>query len=250
MIGIFDSGSGGLTVLKALRERLPSADVVYFGDIGHAPYGERTHEELSMLTVQAIKRLQTRGASKIISACNSVSASMALSLFDAFDIAPTHMIEMVGPTVAQFRDFPGRILLCATQATIKSGIYQNAFNMVGKEIQVLALPGLAGAIEFGKPEEEIAGIIHKAFSSQRAADVVILGCTHYPLVWPLFRSAVPTAALFDPAVAVAERAQRLFWPQEVGEGTTQFLISQESQEFRRFVRTLFPDAQYGVEVVE
>ncbi len=250
MIGIFDSGSGGLTVLKALRERLPSADVVYFGDIRNMPYGERSHEELSMLTVQAIKRLQAEGATKLVSACNSVSASLALSLFDVFDIMPAQIIEMVGPTVSQFKDFPGRILLCATTATIKSGIYQNAFHMVGKEIQVLALPGLAGAIEFGKPQEEIQKIISKSFESQRPTDVVILGCTHYPLAWGTFRSVLPRTALFDPAVAVSERAEKMFWPQEVGEGTTKFILSGDSEHFRTLVKQLFPDTNYEIKVVE
>lgn len=250
MIGIFDSGSGGLTVLKALRETLPSADVVYFGDIKHAPYGEKSHEELSLLTTQAIRLLQSRGATKIISACNSVSASLALSLFDAFDIAPTQIIEMVGPTVAELKHVPEKLVLCATPATVRSGIYQNAFHMVGKSIEACAIAGLAGAIEFGKPEAEIEKLIGRALESRPHADIVILGCTHYPLVLPLFRRALPSATFFDPAKSVAERAEKLFWPQEVGEGTTRFLISEESPQFRLFVEKLFPNSSYEIEVLE
>src|SRR3989344_6221172 len=123
MIGIFDSGSGGLTVLKAVREEMPSADVVYFGDIKNAPYGSRSNSELSILTVRAIELLQKRGAESIVSACNSVSASLAVSLFDALSITPTQLIEMVGPTVASFRNSDARILLCATPATIRSEVY-------------------------------------------------------------------------------------------------------------------------------
>ena len=78
MIGIFDSGSGGLTVLKAIREVMPSADILYFGDIRNAPYGEKSREELSRLTVNSIRVLQARGATSIVSACNSVSASLAV----------------------------------------------------------------------------------------------------------------------------------------------------------------------------
>jgi glutamate racemase len=125
MIGIFDSGSGGLTVLKTVRERMPSADILYFGDIKNAPYGEKPHGELGALTVRAIELLQKRGAESIVSACNSVSASLAISLFDALSLAPGHLIEMVGPTVSAFKDSPERILLTATPATIGSEIYQN-----------------------------------------------------------------------------------------------------------------------------
>src|ERR1700691_5454183 len=125
MIGVFDSGAGGLTVLRAIKEEMPSSDIVYFGDIKHAPYGERSRKELSELTIAAIRLLQARGATSIVSACNSVSASLAVSLYDALDLAPDRLIEMVGPTVSALRDVEG-ILLAATPATNESGIYQNA----------------------------------------------------------------------------------------------------------------------------
>ena len=88
MIGIFDSGMGGLTVLRALRDVLPSCDVIYFGDTRNAPYGVRPREELTALTVEGLKLLQARHATNIVSACNSVSASLAISLYDALSIAP------------------------------------------------------------------------------------------------------------------------------------------------------------------
>src|SRR3989338_4503180 len=134
MIGIFDSGSGGLTVLKAIRDQMPSSDVVYFGDIKNAPYGSKTNSELSVLTVRAIELLQNRGADNIVSACNSVSASLAVSLFDALSLTPPQLIEMVGPTVSSFKNSSARLLLVATPAPIQSEIYQNAFRMIGKDI--------------------------------------------------------------------------------------------------------------------
>src|SRR5262249_29763383 len=121
MIGIFDSGSGGLTVLKAIREEMPSADITYFGDIKNAPYGSKTNAELSALTVKAIELLKSRGAESVVSACNSVSASLAVSLFDALSLSPERLIEMVGPTVSSFKGSNARTLLVATPATIQSG---------------------------------------------------------------------------------------------------------------------------------
>ena len=250
MIGIFDSGSGGLTVLRAIRDVLPSCDVVYFGDIRNAPYGSKSNEELSLLTVEAIKLLQSRGATKIVSACNSVSASLAVSLFDALDIAPARLIEMVGPTVSFLKDTDKKLLICATPATVRSGIYQNAFAMAGKKVETLAIPDLAGAVELGKPRQEIEDIVSAAFDGAPEHEVLVLACTHYPLVLESFKKALPHKVIFDPAAAVAERAQKLFWPQEVGSGSTSFLISKESPIFRRFVREFFPDGNYSVKVVE
>lgn len=253
MIGIFDSGSGGLTVLKAMRDVLPSADVLYFGDIKNAPYGSKTSEELSMLTVAALQLLTAHGAKSIISACNSVSASLAVSLFDALDIAPQQLIEMVGPTVAYFKGSSAHIALCATPATVRSGIYQNAFRMVGKDIVAVPVPDLAAVIEFGKSEEEMQKCIKAAFANVSFADidVLILACTHYPLVETLFREILPEhVTIFDPAIAVAQRVEKRFWPREAGNGTTRFLISVESPQFRGLVSKLFSQKNYSIEVVE
>lgn len=234
MIGIFDSGSGGLTVLKAIRERIPSADVVYFGDIKNAPYGSKSNSELSVLTVRAIELLQKRGAESIVSACNSVSASLAVSLFDALSLAPTQLIEMVGPTVSSFKNSSARLLLAATPATIESEIYQNAFRMIGKDVETVAIPDLAPAIEFGNSEKEIEQIIRDAFAEVplQNFDVLILACTHYPLVQHLFERVLGSLPLYDPALAVGERVKKQLWPREVADGTTHFIISKDSQTFR------------------
>ncbi|HUX80988.1 MAG TPA: aspartate/glutamate racemase family protein [Candidatus Paceibacterota bacterium] len=252
MIGIFDSGSGGLTVLKAIRAELPTADIVYFGDIKNAPYGSKTNRELSTLTVHAIELLQKEGAESIVSACNSVSATLAISLFDAFSIAPDHLIEMVGPTVHAFKNTTKRILLVATPATIHSEIYQNAFRMIGKDIQAIAIPDLAKAIEFGSSEEKIEQIIREAFSAipTESFEVLILACTHYPLVAPIFTRVLgDIPVLFDPATEVGARAKRQLGAREVGKGTTRFLISQDSQLFRDRVAALHLTPTPDIEVV-
>ena len=254
MIGIFDSGSGGLTVLRELRKVLPLADVLYFGDIKNAPYGKKSREELSLLTVQAIEFLQSKGATSIVSACNSVSASLAISLFDIFSLTPTSLVEMVGPTVAYFRDTSSRILLCATPATISSHIYQQAFHMIGKEITTLAIPDLAGTIEFGGSREKIEDIMRKSFegTSLNDVDVLILGCTHYPLVSDMFAELCAEAGVevFDPAIAVATRAGKFLGGSESGSGTTTLYISQDSAPFRVLVAKLFPNSPVKIEVLK
>jgi glutamate racemase len=253
MIGIFDSGSGGLTVLSAVKKLLPSVDVVYFGDTKHAPYGGKSREALTERTIAAIQILAHEKATSVLSACNSVSASLAVSLFDAMALPPERLIEMVGPTVAHFRGSSARVLLCATEATIASQVYQNAFHMIGKDIKMLAIPALAGAIEAGASEEELTRIIHDAFDTADANtfDTVVLACTHYPLVSHIFEKVLESSVIiYDPADAVAARVEHQWWPRESGNGTLRFLISAESEVFRACVARLFPHNAYSIEVIE
>lgn len=251
MIGVFDSGSGGLTVLRAIRDILPSADIVYFGDIAHAPYGHKSREELTELTLGAIRLLRNEGATTVVSACNSVSASMVVSLFDVFDLDIQQLIEMVGPTVASFRGTPNRLLVCATPATVLSGMYQHAFKMIGKDVVMCPLPNLAGLIESGAPQEVIDHDIREALNAYApdTYDTVLLCCTHYPLVRDSFVRACGTRVeVVDPAHAVAERVMRYAWPREVGNGALSFIISKESETFRSYVESLFGGEPYSIEV--
>ena len=207
MIGIFDSGMGGLTVLKAIRDEMDSIDVLYFGDTANAPYGSKSRAELSHLTVDAIRLLRERGARSIVSACNSVSASLTVSLFDTFSLSTDYLIEMVGPTVSYFKDSDARLLLCATPATILSEMYQNGFQMIGKEVETFSIPDLAGAIEAGDSDAVIEEIIKKSLEniSLDKFDILILACTHYPLVSNIFECVLGEHVLvFDPAVAVSK----------------------------------------------
>jgi glutamate racemase len=248
MIGIFDSGSGGLSVLKAMRQVMPRADVVYFGDIKNAPYGLKTQEELSLLTEHAISLLHGEKADHIVSACNSVAASLVISLSDRIAFTPSDIIEMVGPTVAHFRDSHKKLALCATPATIDSSIYQNAFQLIGQEVQYIAIKDLAGAIESGASNTEIQQIIRAAFSEREGFDTLILACTHYPLVRQAFEQALPGVDIFDPSMVVAERVRDAFPTEIEGVGTTKFIISQDSHHFCRFVDTVIGEPNPIIEV--
>jgi glutamate racemase len=252
MIGIFDSGSGGLTVMRAIRDRLPASDILYFGDIRNAPYGSKSRAELSTLTMQAIEFLDKHGATYLVSACNSLSASLAIAVSGDLSIASPNIVEMVGPTVAHFRNMHTRILLCATPATIESEIYQDAFRMIGQEIITMPIPALAGAIEFGAPPEEVERIIKEALASVAidSFDVVVLACTHYPFVAEIFQQVLgPSRTLFDPAIAVAKRVEEQFSLDASSEGTTRFVISKNSLTFRAYVARLFADTDYMLEVL-
>lgn len=247
MIGLFDSGSGGLTVLAALRKRAPKADTAYFGDIANAPYGEKGTEELARLTESGLKKLTDIGVTQIVSACNSVSLAFLMGV-----AGNAGVIEMTRPTARAIRSYAGaNLLLLATPATIHTRIYADA---VGVTVQLdeLPVPELAGLIEFGASDDNIRHLVHEVFSKRqgRKYDGIILGCTHYPLVRHVIEDEAKKffgpVDIIDPGEAVAEEAVRRFDVE--GSGKTQFLISKDSDTFRKRVSELFPDTSYTIEV--
>ena len=124
--------------------------------------------------------------------------------------------------------------------------------MIGKDIVEIPIPELAGAIEFGAEEAVLEKSIIAAFSGVRLSDfdVLILACTHYPLILPIFQRLFGSIIILDPAHVVAERAERELWPREAGDGKTHFVISKDSEHFRDFVKRLFPKTDYTIEVLQ
>lgn len=245
MIGFFDSGSGGLSVLSHFRTLVPDADVVYFGDIKNAPYGEKSPEELAALTRAGVAILRDAGATSIVSACNSVSTSI---LAGAAGDLP--FVEMSIPTAEYMKQFKGkRFLLLATPATIASGMYQRALEGA-VSLDVLGVPGLAGAIEFGDPAE---AILRSALEVKKGEqyDGVILGCTHYPLarkmIEPIIAELFGNAVIIDPGEPVAAEAARVFAAE--GGGTMRFIISQDSVTFRLRVAAMMPAHSYELHTI-
>ncbi|MDO8576202.1 MAG: aspartate/glutamate racemase family protein [bacterium] len=246
MIGLFDSGSGGLSVLSALRVRAPDADIAYFGDIAHAPYGTRSAQELIELTKAGVAILKEMGATEIVSACNSVAASVL-----AGAASTTPVIEMTKPTAAGMRAYKGtRVLLIATPATVNSKIYENALSDI-VDLDSLAISGLAGAIEFGAPGGEVAEIVREALRAKRGQtyEYLLLGCTHYPLALSTIeieaRNILGEIQCINPAGYVADEAVERF--DCTGTGKLDFKISKDSEPFRVRVRALFPTARYTIE---
>lgn len=253
MIGIFDSGVGGLTVAAAIRKRAPLVDMVYFGDIANAPYGIKNRATLEQLTFQAFRLLRSLGATQLVSACNSVSASVILPMLELFGVYDSGIVEMVGPAARALRDrLNGRMIVVATPATVDSAMYQKGFREVGLEVCMIACPELAGAIEFGKSlaiiEHHVDAVVKQAFDV--GCDTLVLGCTHYPLVRDVFERCIAARdggiALYDPADAVALAA--LTRHGVLGTGVSRFVISQNSTIFRGYVAQLFNDAPTSVEL--
>jgi len=244
MIGIFDSGIGGLTVAHALKTQNPNVDFVYFGDLRNAPFGPKSSEELFGITLRAMRFLREQGADEIVAACNSVSVSVIRPLMDAFGIQGTSVIEMVGPAARALKiRAPKNILVIATEATVRSGIYEQTFSENGLHTAMMAIPTLASAIEQGRQESEIEQIILPVVDrvSKEGVDTLVFGCTHYPFARNvferLFAEREVNVELFDPAEAVANEVVALFQTQ--GQGRQWFITSKDSHVFQETVKRLF-----------
>lgn len=244
MIGIFDSGIGGLGVASQIRKKAPQADFVYFGDLANMPYGPKKTEELFELTLSAMRFLKSQGATQFVAACNSLSVAVIAPLVDLFETPKTRVIEMVVPTVsAVCKRARGKILIVATLATVRSGMYERAFSERGLVVEAIALSKLAEAIERQASEIELETIIAPAI--QKAIDIqaklLVFGCTQFPFIRSVFLRAFERRGyeieLFDPSEAVADEAIKTF--NVDGKGLNTFFVSKSSQVFNQTVIDLF-----------
>lgn len=243
MIGIFDSGSGGLTVLAALRLRAPLLDVVYFADLANMPYGSRTQADIQRLTTSAFALLKAEGATQLVSACNSVSAAAVRPLLSLFAMpGDGGVIEMVGPAVRHVsaRGFT-RIAVVATPATVESGMYQTEFASRGLDAHLIACPDLASYIEHGdsvRARDAISVVVDAVVSV--GADALMLGCTHYPFERGVFEELIAlrgaAITVIDPAEAVADEIVRACGFE--GVGALKVITSARSDLFDRRVQAL------------
>jgi len=213
-IGVFDSGVGGLSVLRAMRDLMPEEPVIYFGDQGHVPYGPRPLEQVRDFSETITRFLLDQNPKLIIVACNTASAAALHYLRDKFpDVSFVGMEPAVKPAAEHTRS--GIVGVLATPATFQGALYASVLERFANGVQVLqdTCPGLVGQIEQGKLDgRETRSILENALGPMldRGIDTVVLGCTHYPFVIPLIEQIVGEhVRVIDPAPAVAQQAKRL-----------------------------------------
>ena len=213
-IGVFDSGVGGLSVLRAMRELMPEEPAIYFGDQGHVPYGPRPLGQVRDFSEAITRFLLEQDAKLIVVACNTASAAALHYLRDNFpDVSFVGMEPAVKPAAEHTRS--GLVGVLATPATFQGALYASVLERFANGVQVLqdTCLGLVGEIEKGNLDgDETRAILEKALRPMldRGIDTVVLGCTHYPFVIPLIEQIVgEKVRVIDPAPAVAKQAKRL-----------------------------------------
>ena len=213
-IGVFDSGVGGLSVLRAIRVRLPGEKLIYLGDQGHVPYGPRPLEQVRSFSEGITRFLISKGASLIVVACNTASAAALQYLRGAFpEISFVGMEPAVKPAAEQTHS--GVVGVLATPATFQGALYASVVERFARGVRVLqdTCPGLVAQIEKGDLEgPQTETILRLALTPmlEQGIDTIVLGCTHYPFVIPLIHRIVGSnVRVIDPAPAVARQVERL-----------------------------------------
>jgi glutamate racemase len=248
MIGVFDSGVGGLTVLRALIERIPDADYLYFGDTARLPYGSKSAATVAQYAVGAVRYLQDRGAELLVIACNTATA-LALDEIKAAAEVPVIGVVEPGADAAVAASRKRKVVVIGTEATVSSHAYRRALQAREVTVQEKACPLFVPLIEEGWVEhpvtEQVARIyLSEAFSDDASdADVLVLGCTHYPLIKSLLRRVAPEhVAIVDSAESTARAVERQLGIERVASSTDgkaenvhglKFFATDSAEKFRR-----------------
>ena len=213
-IGIFDSGVGGISVLRAIREQMPEESVVYFGDQGHIPYGPRPMEQIRNLSEAITKFLLAQDAKIIVVACNTASAAALQYLREKFPLVQFVGMEPAVKPAAEHTQ-TGKVGVLAPPATFQGALYASVVERFANGVELFqnTCPGLVQQIEQGSLSgEETRKILEAALLPmlQKNIDTIVLGCTHYPFVIPLIQQIVGNRIrVIDPAPAVAKQIWRL-----------------------------------------
>ncbi len=220
-IGVFDSGIGGLTVVRALMERLPFESIIYFGDTARVPYGVKSVETINRYATQIVEFLLKKDVKILIVACNT----MAAVAIDAIrNMSGVPVLEVIGAgasnAVAQTRN--QTIGVIGTPATINANAYARAIHLLNRDVRVFSQPCplFVPLVEEGWLEHDATRLIALEYLKPVLAekiDTLVLGCTHYPLLKPLIQEIVgEPIRLVDSAESMAERAAELLHRENLG----------------------------------
>ncbi len=246
-IGIFDSGIGGLTVLKALRERLPGEDYLYLGDTARLPYGTKTAATVERYALQAVDVLISRGVKAVVVACNTASAAALPALLARHPELPIVGVIEPGAAAAVAASQSGHIAVLATDGTVRGGAYQREIRRRRADARVVAIAAtlFVALAEEGWIAGDIAeGIARRYLAPVYAAtgdvpDTLVLGCTHFPPLAAAIRAAVgPATQIVDSAFTTAGALAQLLQARGLRGGAThggtmRFLVTDGEQRFAR-----------------
>ena len=255
-IGVFDSGVGGLTVVREIMRQIPNEKIIYFGDTARVPYGSKSKDTVTRFSRQIVRFLQTHNVKTIVIACNTASAYALEDLEREIDI-PVIGVVKPGAKVASEVTRNGKIGVIATEATIGSKIYSQYITEINKDVTIFgkACPLFVPLVEEGLWQDPVTDEIARRYLAELIdidIDTLILGCTHYPLI----RSTVAKimgedVTLVNPAYETARELKELLKEKgllndkqpALGENQYRFFVSDGAEKFKRFANSII---KYGI----
>ena len=205
-IGVFDSGFGGLTVLREMLRQVPAAEYLYFGDTARLPYGSKSAQTVAHCAIGAVRHLRQQGAEMMVIACNTATALAFPQIEAALDVPVIGVVEPGAETAAALTKSKN-VAVIATEATVSSHAYQKALEKRGITAREKACPLLVPLIEEGWLDHSVTEQVAHIYMDEIfrdgliGTDVLVLGCTHYPLIRSVLRKVVP------PEVAIVDSAE-------------------------------------------
>ncbi|NLY48254.1 MAG: glutamate racemase [Clostridiales bacterium] len=249
-IGVFDSGVGGLTVVKEIMNQIPGETIIYFGDTARLPYGSKSKETVITYTRQIVRFLMSKGVKAIVIACNTASA-LALDTVESEINIPVVGVVKPGAKVAAETTRNGRIGVIGTVATIQSGIYNEILNKSNSHVKVFgkACPLFVPLVEEGLVDDPVTFEMAKRYIGElleKQIDTLVLGCTHYPLIRETIRKVAGEGiTLVNPAYETAKCLAEVLEDKGLKNDDTPksdhiFYVSDGAEKFRQFANTILP----------
>lgn len=258
-IGVFDSGVGGLTVVKEIMRALPKESIVYYGDTARVPYGSKSPETIIAYSRQIAKFLMTQEVKAIVVACNTVSALALETIKNEFDV-PFIGVVKPGAKMAARATQNKRIGIIATEGTIQSGIYETFLKTTNPEVEVFgkACPLFVPLAEEGWLKDDVTRQVAERYLAElkeKNVDSLVLGCTHYPLLRSVIGEVMGEGVtLVNPAYETARELMFVLEDNHLLRDTDtqpvhKFYVSDGAEKFRRFANSILPCDHLQVEDV-
>ncbi len=255
-IGVFDSGVGGLTVVREIMRQIPNERIVYFGDTARVPYGNKSRETVTRYSRQIVHFLRTQNVKTIVIACNTASAYALEELEQEIDI-PVIGVVKPGAKAAVEATRNGKIGVIATAGTIASKIYSQYIETIAPNASVIgkACPLFVPLVEEGLLQDPVTDEIARRYLTElkdRQIDSLILGCTHYPLIRDTIEKVMgDEVTLVNPAYETARELKELLAersllnekPIGLGEDGHSFYVSDAAEKFQVFANSIL---KYGI----
>lgn len=260
-IGVFDSGVGGLTVVKEIMSALPNESIIYYGDTARVPYGSKSAETITSYSRQIAKFLMTQEVKAIVVACNTASALALETIKAEFDVPFVGVVKPGAKMAAQATQ-KKRIGIIATEGTISSGIYEKFLKATSPEVEVFgkACPLFVPLAEEGWLDDEVTKQVAERYLSElkkQQVDALVLGCTHYPLLRGVIGEVMGEGVtLVNPAYETAKELKYVLEDnhllksaEEAAQPVHKFYVSDGAEKFRRFANSILPCGHLEVEDV-